>query len=893
MKKNLFPSSQYFLFLVLRASKINQSENGFIIFITIGMVLLLGFLWTASALVSKVDTLRTDSSENSNTGFYLAERGLNKRAQQIRRRFEGYNLPTGSPVINWQACLDNLTANDGSGDFACEPEYYIRREDGQYTWSNTPPTSGSSRLVQRVTTLMRQNPNNPLLIRIPSDEPFANLNALEYRYTVDSVANSNPSRPNLPSAILGLQFNSRVVPLFQFMAFYQNDADFIYPPNITLAGPVHSNGDLYLNAADSSTMTVNGSVSTVGSLYRGAKSLAASSACGGTVQIADASNTLQNLNCNGSNRTPYNRTTTSPSNISSWGGRIAIGVQTLSPPPPGDFEPQPGGEYWDNADLRLVLDLTGSAPVVNVENQDRTVNVNATNAIRACVPQTAGVTARALLSGGMVNASGTTLSVSTGMANRFRVGDPLIITDAAGNWKDFDSNVAIIPPASVTPSPTVIGNIGAKFSADTTTTNLSLNSLTTRRQLNGVTDASELTPSSTTFSGATGDYVQRAVVSTSNTFYNYREKYVGSSWNTPSPTTGAQGQYIRMINVDVRELITCANNNSDIMSGKQIDDSTEGGLVWFFTVRGPNDNTNVRSGGQPNQYGVRLYNGKYLWPSSGPSRTVQGLTVVSDQAVYIQGDYNAKLSGQTGAGAPTPPSGTTIWRPAAILADTINVLSNAWMLDDINSTNYNAGIPDTSSSGREKYICVHGTGGANSCSSTEQSVTQINSTAGFTDSTTGRNFFYKPLPSSTFINAAFLSGTEIAGGSNGSSTQGSNPSGGIENYPRFHEHWPGRTFTYRGSFISLREPAKVRSGFCNPGNPRTCNIYNPPSRNWGFDTDFNNFDLLPPLTPRAVYLRQERFNRSYDRASLNLVPNPFAFLPSPSFNFGLTVPGQR
>jgi hypothetical protein len=41
--------------------------------------------------------------------------------------------------------------------------------------------------------------------------------------------------------------------------------------------------------------------------------------------------------------------------------------------------------------------------------------------------------------------------------------------------------------------------------------------------------------------------------------------------------------------------------------------------------------------------------------------------------------------------------------------------------------------------------------------------------------------------------------------------------------------------------------------------------YEAPIRNWGFETDFNQADKLPPLSPRFVYLRQELFTRQFAR----------------------------
>jgi hypothetical protein len=172
--------------------------------------------------------------------------------------------------------------------------------------------------------------------------------------------------------------------------------------------------------------------------------------------------------------------------------------------------------------------------------------------------------------------------------------------------------------------------------------------------------------------------------------------------------------------------------------------------------------------------------------------------------MYVMGDYNsvAKI-------------------PAAIMADSLNVLSNNWNRVDAN----------TSISGFQ-----------------------------FHDDLTNCSF-NSPIQrqaSNTTINAAFLAGTDSTGNIDGVGGQGGSYNGGLENYPRFHEKWTGATLTYRGSFVSLGKPRRVRSLWASQ-------CYNPPIRNWNYDVSFNNAANLPPITPRFVYLRQELFVRDFER----------------------------
>ncbi len=74
--------------------------------------------------------------------------------------------------------------------------------------------------------------------------------------------------------------------------------------------------------------------------------------------------------------------------------------------------------------------------------------------------------------------------------------------------------------------------------------------------------------------------------------------------------------------------------------------------------------------------------------------------------------------------------------------------------------------------------------------------------------------------------------------------------GGLENFPRFLENWSGVAFNYTGSLVSLfvsRQSGRVWGHNLNTGGNA---YYNPPNRNWAFETRFQNPMLLPPGTPR-------------------------------------------
>lgn len=181
---------------------------------------------------------------------------------------------------------------------------------------------------------------------------------------------------------------------------------------------------------------------------------------------------------------------------------------------------------------------------------------------------------------------------------------------------------------------------------------------------------------------------------------------------------------------------------------------------------------------------VRLQNGAYLPARTDPvSGDLVGMTFVSENPIYIQGDYNTGSTYKSNGSLDKQPRSNTHnkfdertvsgyqVRPAAVLGDAVNVLSNAW--SDSNSTN---------SVGSRKAT-------------------------------------------NTTINTAIVSGNVPTG-------PGVEYSGGVENFPRFLEDWGGKYFTYYGSMIQLfrSEQANYRWG--------KGNVYSAPNRRWFFEETF-------------------------------------------------------
>ena len=90
---------------------------------------------------------------------------------------------------------------------------------------------------------------------------------------------------------------------------------------------------------------------------------------------------------------------------------------------------------------------------------------------------------------------------------------------------------------------------------------------------------------------------------------------------------------------------------------------------------------------------------------------------------------------------------------------------------------------------------------------------------------------------------------------------GANPyGGGVENYPRFIENWetaPSKILTYRGSLVSL-STSQMAAGQWSYGI-----YYTAPTRNWMFDTRFEDPANLPPGTPVVGNVIHTAFRPAY------------------------------
>ncbi|HUA15115.1 MAG TPA: PilX N-terminal domain-containing pilus assembly protein [Verrucomicrobiae bacterium] len=185
-----------------------------------------------------------------------------------------------------------------------------------------------------------------------------------------------------------------------------------------------------------------------------------------------------------------------------------------------------------------------------------------------------------------------------------------------------------------------------------------------------------------------------------------------------------------------------------------------------------------------------------------------GFTVVSENPVYVQGDYNTNSSDPFWGTANNATPTQTSHSAASIIADAVTLLSDQWT--DANSMVY----PDISGNRKPTQDAYYRTAISG-----------------------GKNI---PFPQPTWTNAAQDLGTD----------------GGMHNFLRYLENLGNITLHYDGSLVSMYY-AEYDTGIYKDGPGGT--VYSPPTRNYYFDVLFLNPANLPPATPEF----QDVVNLSY------------------------------
>jgi hypothetical protein len=912
----------FYLLLHLRQQQIDKGQQGYGMLLVSVLSIFMFSMLAACLTMTNLSTSVVRAYTDEQNAFYVAESGLNQRANSIGEKFIGYDKPTGrspgqtSAVLlnasllpqSMRDCSNSLPTAIGSGDFSCEHKSFKSNTFKTSTGSNTVTQAGVTTTYFAHTFVADQtcyvDPALPLAGQscstdptnkaprpqvIPSGQLYTGLNSQDYHYTIFSTASEDHLAENMPQVQVTLQMNftSRAIPLFQFGAFSNGDLEISSHSDMNVYGRVHANKNLliqgYTNSGDPTPTTEifdGGNITTAGNFYtqNPANSNGATPGnnyivmSGGTVPLPDG-RLAKLIPSRGA--TPFTTTQLLPFAPKISNG--AMGVKPLTTPGLGFLRTHDAldniGDYYGKADIRLVMQFDRAVP------------------FDLSTIQT-GMSAKGVTCGTTWDIPSNRNSVSTAKCHQFTTGQlrslqqPVLVLTSIANQTEETNRFcpSLVAPASavqaltvsdrervlralqiaIAADPTIISIDKVTGSGNLTSTQQSvLKTRLDKLMISGLNSdtISKLTPAS--IASARSSCFLPAPIQKLTNFFNRQEnramkllqtniqsltiwnrdgRYVDFTGTTTAPGTAT--------NLDAATTdATAANYATDGLlferdvadSGAPVGsfqrlglaakDTTEGGLVFHSTIDDtayPIDTDNQRiyssaaadKGKRQSPFGF-AFNGGTNLPAP--------LTLASDQGIYTQGDYNSygyteNLGVITNSGAK---------QPAAILADTITVLSNQCL--DTTTKQLNCGVL------------------AAATLPTVTAQTEVHAAfATNQDSSCGDSSF---TISGAYCTERIEKYTDRTG-----TTKSIYFGGGLQNYIRMLENWTDKKFLYRGSMIKLDTPLEYNGPYITG---TTKDYYKIPIRDFGYDTDFNDFDRLPPLTPRVLSLVQEVFKRQH------------------------------
>ena len=250
--------------------------------------------------------------------------------------------------------------------------------------------------------------------------------------------------------------------------------------------------------------------------------------------------------------------------------------------------------------------------------------------------------------------------------------------------------------------------------------------------------------------------------------------------------------------------------------------------------------------------GVRLINGRGRVASTATGSANEGLSIATNDALYVLGHFNADGNIDTNVASLTnssryPENANEI--PASIAADAVTILSQP--LFNVSTGQQTDGWNDALSAHRHitsNYSSSWATSNPSNSNYRDGISTVItagqyptsSSSAGY-----GNSFNRKMNGASTEVSAALLAGV-VPSNKNNSSQM----SGGAHNFPRLLEYWDG-VLAIRGSMVALFESRVANE-------PWGIRYYNAPDRFWGFN-ELLAAGRYPPKTPRVRTYRRVDF----------------------------------
>ena len=681
------------------------------------------------------------------------------------------------------------------------------------------------------------------------DDPLKGKWVSRRDVSVIGRATVNPPNGGRPiTAYVSQRLSVRGAPLFAHAIFYNMDLEIFNGPAMTISGPVHTNGDLYVYP--DAQLNFRGNVSTAGNIYKAGKpgdNADGLSAAGrnGTINFLNRAGNLVNLKGTdvvSGGTTEFWRdstggtgpTGTSFANFAAntsqvWNGYLQTSdhnIQNYTPAAVGKYveDPTPHNGVDDSVNSGRAIIEPPAIPVTTDPDYASKMEVEKqkySNMAGLYITVEPGTGAMTLQSRGLT---------SSGL----KPAKPLILPPG-----DDDSKLITFKPYRR------VANAANEVRSYYYTNRESRvnNGQTQYRYRRAYTPTVTPTTITTYDSAGAATVTPAAAVPTVGAPVlenNYTSWTTGSSAPTPpaaanvtvtanTVTSGMFDQHrdkpLDLVEIDIgvlREVIEqmqedegVRDENFEIKASNPSEafdlDSDWNGLIYVDVLGGPttrvvDESPSLKAGSTiaatnslNTHTAVRVVNGQGKVPSytseSNPGNP--GLTIASNAPLYVKGNYNTSLVNNAAPSTSNGRNPSTDLEsgevPAAFASDAITVLS--------------AGFDDASSFSTERPA----------------------------------------VSGPVVVAAAFLTGIAPTNKNGNGRT-----SGGAHNIIRFLENWGSNSTWFRGSLVSLFESRIFTEAH------GISNYYSPPVRNWGFSKLFGQ-GIYPPGTPRVLSYRRVGF----------------------------------
>ncbi|MCG3177093.1 MAG: hypothetical protein MOGMAGMI_02059 [Candidatus Omnitrophica bacterium] len=239
-----------------------RNESGAVLPVIMGFVFIFALEIVGLSEYAASAMRQVRAQESRVRALYLAEAATDKSLAQVKMFFASNGAaPTAAQLQTMSADTPNIPAQytyaDGGGTNTLDVGYY-----GNWT------------------------------AKTLSVGDYAGLNGNTQSIDV-SVQVRDLTGQTQSTLTLNQRLEVQLIPIFQFGVFYENDLEILPGANMTFAGPVHGNKNLYLAAESGASLSFQSQMTAAGDIFHGRKDSVKNMP--GAVNIQDGSGTNQNM----------------------------------------------------------------------------------------------------------------------------------------------------------------------------------------------------------------------------------------------------------------------------------------------------------------------------------------------------------------------------------------------------------------------------------------------------------------------------------------------------------------------------------------------------------------------------------------------------------------------